>query len=209
MLYSDGNSGWGEEFASPSIRELMSKNPEDVRWSYILPKYRSDSSLAKKDGIPVYYITKFSFQDGEPNLSSPIMFRLAEMYLNRAEANAKLGNENEALADVNEIRQNRGLENALIDSVPDGSTILSLVLDERRIELAFEGHRIFDLTRNKLDLHRNYWGYHLIGLRQNQIDLSTLPTGYDNLLIEWDDPRMQYFIPIGEILTNDLCIQND
>jgi len=209
MYYSDGNSGWGEEFASPSLREVMNEDPDDVRWSYIWPKYKADSSLSKKDGIPVYYITKFSFQDGEPNLSSPIMFRLAEMYLNRAEANAKLGNEADALADVNEIRKNRGLEDALVNTVPAGSTILDVVLKERRVELAFEGHRLFDLLRNEIDLERNFWGYHIIGLRQNQIDLSTQPTGYDNLLIAWDDPRMQYFIPIGEILTNDLCIQNE
>lgn len=210
MLYSDGNSGWGEEFASQSIRELMDDHMEDIRWSYILPTYTADSSaIAINNGIPIYYITKFSFQDGDPNLSSPIMFRLAEMYLNRAEANAKLGNESEALADVNEIRRNRGLENALINSVPEASTILNVVLNERRIELAFEGHRIFDILRNKQDLHRNYWGYHLIGLKVNQIDLSTQPSGYDNLIVKWDDPKILYYIPVDEILANDLCIQNE
>ncbi len=210
MLYSDGNSGWGEEFASRSIRELMDDHMEDVRWSYILPTYNDDSSaIAVNNGVPIYYITKFSFQEGDPNLSSPIMFRLAEMYLNRAEAHAKSGNETEALADVNEIRTNRGLENALISSVPAGSTILDVVLDERRIELAFEGHRIFDIIRNKQDLQRNYWGYHLIGLKLNQIDLSTLPTGYDNLVVKWNDPKILYYIPVDEILANDLCVQND
>ena len=39
--------------------------------------------------------------------------------------------------------------------------ILDVVLKERRIELAFEGHRIFDLLRNGKDIVRNYWGFHL------------------------------------------------
>ena len=37
MLYSDGNSGWGEEYASESLRDVMAEHPEDVRWSYIVP----------------------------------------------------------------------------------------------------------------------------------------------------------------------------
>jgi hypothetical protein len=37
MLYSDGNSGWGEEFASSSYREELGEHPEDIRWSYIVP----------------------------------------------------------------------------------------------------------------------------------------------------------------------------
>ena len=39
----------------------------------------------------MFYISKFSGQDGSPTLSSPVMFRLAEIYLNRAEAYAKKG----------------------------------------------------------------------------------------------------------------------
>jgi hypothetical protein len=37
MIYSDGNSGWGEEYASSSLRAAMAPHPEDVRWSYIIP----------------------------------------------------------------------------------------------------------------------------------------------------------------------------
>jgi hypothetical protein len=45
------------------------------------------------------------------------MFRLAEMYLNRAEASAKLGKTKEALDDVDMIRKNRNLDNALYKGV--------------------------------------------------------------------------------------------
>ena len=208
MLYSDGNSGWGEEFASPVYRSLLAENLNDVRFSYIDTSYNDDGSVRTKNGIEVFYITKFSFQDGDPNLSSPIMFRLAEMYLNKAEAYAKLGDESSALNMINEIRKNRGLEDDLITSVPTGKTILDVVLDERSRELAFEGFRLTDLLRNKRTIKRNYWGYHIKGLLANEIDLSTPPTGYDNLEIPYNDPRILYYIPIDEILANELCEQN-
>ena len=151
----------------------MSAHPEDVRWNYIVPLKDGNGGIAKKNGIETYYITKFSFQDGSPTLSSPIMFRLAEMYLNRAEANAKMGNTKAALDDVDAIRKNRGLQTSLYNGeVPAGSTALDVVLNERRIELAFEGQRTFDVYRNNMPMNRTYWGYHLPGLKETDIDLS-------------------------------------
>ena len=209
MIYSNGNSGWGEEFPSKSLRDLMSQHPEDVRWSYIEPLYDNDSNIVLKNGIPTYYDTKFSFQNGSPTLSSPIMFRMAEMYLNRAEAEAKLGDAQAALNDVDMIRTNRGLSGSLYNGVvPNGMTALQVVLTERRNEFSFEGFRMFDLFRNNLPLVRNYWGYHLPGLTASAIDLSTTPQGYPNELIQPDDPRIQYYIPIDEIQANKLCVQN-
>jgi hypothetical protein len=208
MLYSDGNSGWGEEYASQSLRDTMSAHPEDVRWSYIVPD-TSNGQLQYKNGIPKYYITKFSFQNGSPTLSSPIIFRLAEMYLNRAEAEAKAGHTQAALDDVDIIRKNRGLQNSLYnDQLPNGKTALGIVLKERRIELAFEGQRTFDVYRNNLSMNRTYWGYHLPGLQESDIDLSKQPTGYSNMIIQPSDPRTIYYIPIDEIQTNPLCTQN-
>ncbi len=206
MIYSDGNSGWGEEFASEGYRNLLS--PNDLRRTYIDTVFKDDGNIQTKNGLPMYFIKKFSFQDGDPNLSSPVMFRLAEMYLNKAESYAHKNNMNEALNNVNEIRINRGLSDAQITSVPAGKSLLDVVLQERRLELAFEGHRYYDLIRNKRSIDRTYWGYHIKGLTIGGIDLSTLPSGYDNLIIKWDDPRNLYFIPIDEIIANTLCIQN-
>ncbi|MBX6361064.1 MAG: RagB/SusD family nutrient uptake outer membrane protein [Acidobacterium ailaaui] len=209
MVYSDGNSGWGEEFASSSLRDLMSKHPEDVRWNYIVPLYDDNGNIVLKNGIPTYYCTKFSFQNGSPTLSSPIMFRMAEMYLNRAEAYAKLGDIKDALDDVDAVRRNRGLESSLYNgTVPNGMTALQIVLNERRIEFAFEGFRMFDLFRNNLPLVRDYWGYHLEGLTASDIDLSKKPQGYPNEIIQPNDTRIQYYIPIDEIQANKLCVQN-
>ncbi|MBO9727443.1 MAG: RagB/SusD family nutrient uptake outer membrane protein [Chitinophaga sp.] len=209
MIYSDGNSGWGEEFASASLRDTMAANPEDVRWKYIVPLKDGNGVLQQKNGIDIYYISKFSGQDKRPTLSSPILFRLAEMYLNRAEANAKAGNVAAALDDVDMIRSNRGLANALYhQQLPAGKSALDVVLKERRLELAFEGHRSYDLYRNKRPMNRTYWGYHLPGLKQSDIDLSRHPSGYANMIIQPDNPKIIYYIPIDEVETNKLCTQN-
>ena len=130
------------------------------------------------------------------------------MYLNKAEAYAHKSDMTNALANVNEIRKNRGLEDDLISNLPSGKSLLDVVLDERRLELAFEGHRFYDLIRNERAIDRTYWGYHILGLTIGDIDHSNPPTGYDNLVMHWDDPRNLYFIPIDEIIANSLCEQN-
>jgi len=209
MIYSDGNSGWGEEFASASLRKAMEAHPEDARWSYIEASKDESGQIRKLNGIEIYYIRKFSFQDGDPNLSSPILFRLAEQYLNKAEAAAKLGQTAVALNMVDEIRKNRGLSTSLYNGVlPSGSTALDVVLNERRIELAFEGHRLYDLVRNKRDVVRAYWGYHLRGLKEADIQPSAVPTGYNNRDIQWDSNRIIYYIPVDEVLSNPAVDQN-
>ncbi|RYE12076.1 MAG: RagB/SusD family nutrient uptake outer membrane protein, partial [Sphingobacteriales bacterium] len=206
MIYSDGNSGWGEEFASQPLRDLMSKHPEDARWSYIT---KPTEGALKKNGVEVWYISKFSFQDGSPNLSSPIMFRLAEMYLNKAEAAAKQGNAKTALDNVDIIRENRGLASSKYNgTAPAGKTALDVVLEERRMELAFEGHRTYDVYRNKRSLDKSYWGYHLPGLKETDIDLSKKPTGYANMTVPYTSARIIYYLPIDEVLTNPLATQN-
>jgi len=73
------------------------------------------------------------------------VFRLAEMYLNRAEAEFELGskqNRQNALTALNEIRNRAGIrELALKELTADK------IRNERRIELAYEGHRFWDMRR--------------------------------------------------------------
>ncbi|MGQ8335572.1 RagB/SusD family nutrient uptake outer membrane protein [Sunxiuqinia sp. A32] len=69
-----------------------------------------------------------------------IIFRLGEIYLNLAEAAFELGKPNEAKDAVNEIRNRAGMpEYELID--------MDKIRHERKIELAFEGIRFWDLRR--------------------------------------------------------------
>jgi hypothetical protein len=77
--------------------------------------------------------------------NSAYIIRLAEVYLIRAEA---LGRVN-GLADLNTLRQHRGMAKLTAANVPNDAIYLNAVLDERRAELNFEGHRLFDLARTK------------------------------------------------------------
>jgi hypothetical protein len=38
------------------------------------------------------------------------------------------------------------------------TSVIDIVMDERRLELAFEGHRMFDVYRNKQGMDRHYPG---------------------------------------------------
>jgi hypothetical protein len=145
----------------------------------------------------VYFINKYNWQEGIANLASPVYLRLAEMYLNRAEANAKLGNDPLAIADVNLIRERAGLSGDALYSVSNlkgRGSVLNVVLEERRLELAFEGQRPGDLFRNNLPLVRAYPGLH--------------GTDNFNFRVEPTDPRVVYYIPEREININPKLTQN-
>ena len=109
-----------------------------------------------------YYNTKFSGQDGKVMMTSPVLLRWGEVLLNRAEAYAKLGKDALALEDVNVIRRRAGIPDLTAASLSTFgyANTLEAVLDERRMELCFEGHRFFDVFRNSLPMDRRYIGYH-------------------------------------------------
>ena len=109
-----------------------------------------------------YYNTKFSYQDGMAMMTSPVFLRWGEVLLNRAEAYAKLNQDGKALDDVNVIRTRAGIPALTSGDVAalGYSRTLDCVLDERRMELCFEGHRFFDVFRNQLPMDRRYVGYH-------------------------------------------------
>ena len=69
--------------------------------------------------------------------------RLAEIYLNYAEAQYQLGNEDLAREYVNKIRNRVNLP----DIETSGDELLEDIRHERKIELCFEGHRFFDTRR--------------------------------------------------------------
>lgn len=79
------------------------------------------------------------------NASSIIFMRLAEIYLLHAEALAAQGDFKGATGYVNKVRERVHLKK--IDQPSDYETMLGLILDERRLELAFEGFRFFDVAR--------------------------------------------------------------
>lgn len=95
-----------------------------------------------------FYIRKYI---DEANLSSTrgvrsdvwwVWFRLGEIYLNASEAAFELGQTAEALTFVNKLRERAGF-------APNSLTSLTLdrLINERRVELAFEDHRVWDMIR--------------------------------------------------------------
>lgn len=102
-------------------------------------------------GVTVYYTRKYQgINDSANNIK---IFRASELYLNRAEANARLNNLTAALADLNLIRK-RGDAGATDFSSTNQQAVIDEILKERRKELAFEGHLFFDIARTKRDLVR-------------------------------------------------------
>lgn len=119
------------------------------------------SNIETRNTFPKYYMTKYGYQDGVPTLSSPVILRWGEVILNAAEAYARTGDDANALAYVNAIRTRAGIPAAGLFSTTNMhgyANTTDIVMDERRLELAFEGHRMFDVYRNKQNMDRRLPG---------------------------------------------------
>ena len=64
--------------------------------------------------------------------------------------------------------------------------VLDVVLDERRMELCFEGFRVLDLKRNRRDIDRRYAGRQMWEV------------------VPYSDPRLCYQIPRAEIIVSGI-----
>jgi hypothetical protein len=105
---------------------------------------------AESSGIVYYYPKKYTVRQGVANGTVDqyyTVLRLAELYLIRAEARARLNNLDNAIQDLNTIRIRAGLDSF------SGSTqgeLLDAITTERELELFAEwGHRWLDLKRTK------------------------------------------------------------
>ena len=135
-----------------------------------------DNKIKLNRAYPMFYITKCSREGENSHLRSPVLSRLGEIYLNRAEAEAKMGNYTAALTDLNIIRE-RAITGGGYKSL-DASNAAERIDKERQLELAFQAERSYDVFRNGGSLTRHYPGAH-----NQKIDI--LPTDY----------RVVYFIP--------------
>lgn len=98
-------------------------------------------------GTTVFYPFKYKVYRSSTPTEYYMMLRLAEQYLIRAEARARLGRIQGALSDLNVIRSRAGLPNSMANDQP---SLAAAIEQERRIELFCEwGHRWFDLKRTQ------------------------------------------------------------
>ncbi|HEX6983702.1 MAG TPA: RagB/SusD family nutrient uptake outer membrane protein [Balneolaceae bacterium] len=132
---------------------------------------RRDINYTDEEGVRT---GKYTMQYG----NVPVI-RLAEMYLTRAESNFRLGigsyvGPNTPAEDLNIVR-NR------VDLPAIANPTLQDILDERFLELAFEGHWLHDMKRLELS-----------------------PGG-----ISWDDANLVFPIPLREMNVNKNLVQNE
>ncbi len=98
----------------------------------------------------IYY--NYAYYEGYRGVLSPVsslfLLRSAEAYLNLAEAEAYQGHDATALTALNTLRAAR--YNAGAELSVTGTALINAIRTERRLELALEGHRWFDLRRYRV-----------------------------------------------------------
>ena len=166
------------------VREVM---PTPAITSKGAVVWETTGTSIRSGGYPTWFCEKFSHQVGlsYPISSSYIVLRYAEVVLNRAEAYAHLGKDAQALADINVVRTRAGLTGGAQMTAANMAgrgypTVLDAVLDERRLELYYEGFRVLDLVRNQRDIDRRF------------------PSRAVCEVIPYTNPKIQYQIPIDE-----------
>ncbi|MCX8492144.1 MAG: RagB/SusD family nutrient uptake outer membrane protein [Cyclobacteriaceae bacterium] len=165
----------------------------DVRRS----AYFLNEPLLANASRPSLIIKKYAggnYGSATENIANSKLMRTSEMLLIRAEARAELNKftgANSAESDLNLLRANRitGYINVTLTSK---SMAIDEVILERFKELAFEGHRFWDLKRRGLPVSRV---------------LSDLPTP-TAVTLPADDYRFALPIPLTEMNANRLMVQN-
>ncbi|WP_293742481.1 RagB/SusD family nutrient uptake outer membrane protein [uncultured Pedobacter sp.] len=151
--------------------------------------------------------TKFPYRTGKNTVNATYGtkgFRVAELYLNRAEAYARrflvggnAADRTAALADLNTLRQSRYDNRNTVYTpvnITDAQALYAFCKEERRRELALEdGHRFIDLKRWGLGVTHVYTG------PDNVTTTFTLPA---------NSPLYALPIPYDAILANTGLIQN-
>lgn len=173
-----------------------------------------------RDGAPIiratktgYYLKKYVNEDlnlvtGQTSTHSWVIFRLAEFYLNYAEALNEFdpGN-NDVEVYVNKVRQRSGVDMPAISSGLDQSQMRERIYNERRVEFAFEGHRFWDVRRWMNA--SSYLSAPLLGIKINRNPDYSLDYSVREVETRMFSPKMYFYpIPQNEIYINKNLIQN-
>lgn len=176
-----------EYVVTQSLVQLL--NPDtDIRASGV-----QEVTLSGKNFNAVW---KFHGRTGESTgkVDMPLI-RTSEMYLTLAEIKYRKSDLNGAREYLDYVRKNRYLE---LPSVSD-SELLSAIYMERRLELAFEGDRFFEIKRLNMDIQRDNFG--------DQSDGSGIPAVLQ--FIPKTSPYFLLAIPQDEINANANMVQNN
>nr|WP_299422634.1 RagB/SusD family nutrient uptake outer membrane protein [uncultured Emticicia sp.] len=139
------NGGRGDCAMAPSLETSFGREATDKRFVDL------STFVTAADGQRKRMTLKFP--DAANNTDLAPLMRTSEMYLTRAEALAELnGINDESLTLVNGIRVRAGLPIWTSTTFATKTAFISAILEERRKELCFEGHRRMDLLRKGLPL---------------------------------------------------------
>lgn len=158
-LFSMQKDGQGKALPPPALvdktlSDLLNEHSGDIRITGLMRRE------VNTEGNTYFSTEKFNIkdnQDPQDEHINPILLRLSELYLNRAEAYLNMKQEAEAAADLIQILA-RGLQQDPAGfSLSYGSSdeLRNILRKERTKELCFEGHLLFDLKRWKQDMRRS------------------------------------------------------
>lgn len=147
-----GTSGWGWGFNTPSQNLLDAFNAEgdnirrDATIIFAGETLFDGREVSASVENPMYNEKAYSSAnagdgDGDKNIR---VLRLGEIYLIAAEAANELGNTGASLSNLNVVRERVSLDP--VEGV-SGDALRQAIWKERRLELAFEHDRWFDLVR--------------------------------------------------------------
>ncbi len=139
------NGGRGDCAMASNLETSFNTEPTDKRFVDL------STFVTAADGQRKRMTLKFP--DAATNADLSPLMRTSEIYLTRAEALAELnGINNESLTLVNGIRTRAGLPAWTATTFTTKESFVNAILEERRKELCFEGHRRMDLLRRGLPL---------------------------------------------------------
>ena len=129
-------------------------DPADIRYDVnVAPTSLIDPDYAINDNpaTDILVIQKYPGSEGQPLMNDLKVFRSSEMLLIRAEAYADAesfnGATNSTAALIKQLRDARFGTATTLPVYENESEAFGAILDERRVELSFEGHRYKDLKR--------------------------------------------------------------
>lgn len=134
--------GQGAYQISPLSKSLFNAYPEDKRIPYTWITERTSG------GPGISWITKYpgtKYSDERIPDNDIIMYRLADIYLMKAEAYAGLDQTDQAITYLDKVRERAGIPD--YSGPSDKQSVEKALLDERGRELYFENKRWYDLVR--------------------------------------------------------------
>ncbi len=191
---------------TPDLLQAYEDTVKDQRYAASIGFYSGGSPLVGVTYDHTPYIKKYQhphvrYNDTDQNWP---VYRYAEVLLLLAESLNEQGKSPEALPYLNQVRIRAGLNGIM---AAGQSELRSLILNERRIELAFENKRWHDLIRADLAISvMNAFGAEVKANPQNYYYApgnAAFPASF-----EVTENQLMYPIPITEIIINPALEQN-